>query len=458
MPPKKNIPSKKYIPPKKYIPDLNNDDDEVVTAIDVYEAQDEENVENAIKASLASSAPSASNSIIGNASLKKSINPLENRMPKINRTRRRIAEAGIASLDYYPALYDSLEYEEHAMLNNNNRGAQDSNSEWECSTCTYRNAKNSKNCGMCETARNNADLHIIDELRMSKKDIEAQLQELERYNPDLKKASETRLKLPLKSSQVDSKTAYEFGLTPRGAAAQITALQQIQEQHGPKFVYIDDKDQAYLALVAKCLADPFMIMGYQNGHNNLHYESTWKKEEGKENTFIGMIYIPKEDDLNDRKYTRYPNPLMSNTDGKTIVNLSLHNWAFGLHSWHDNNNKKNSENQIDINIKMPRKRGVSEVESTVSNPDFFSISETQKSIPYIVHDSAYSPDTGVLALDDAHHICLCNIEIENGPILRLSFYRNIDNYEHNSQIGGTRKRRRQTKRRQSKRRQTKRRR
>ena len=450
------MPLKKYIPPKKYIPDLNNDDDEVVTAIDVYEAQDEENVENAIKASLASSAPSASNSIIGNASLKKSINPLENRMPKINRTRKKnIIDARIAAMDYYPALYDSLEYEEHAMLNNNNRGAQDSNSEWECSTCTYRSAKNSKKCEMCGTARNNADLHINDELRMSKKDIEAQLQEFERYNPDLTKASEIRLKLPLKSSQVDSKTAYEFGLTPRGAAAQITALQQIGEQHGPKFVYIDDKDEAYLALVAKCLADPFMIMGYQNGHNNLHYESTWKKEEGNENTFIGRIYIPIEDDLNDRKYTRYPNPLMSNTDGKTIVNLSLHNWAFGLHSWHDK--KKTSKKQIDINIKMTKSIGVSEVESTVSNPDFSSISETQKSIPYILHGSAYSPDTGVLALHGDK--CACEIEIENGPILAIVFYRDKDDYDSQiAQIGGTRKRRRQTKRRQSKRRQTKRRR
>ncbi len=351
-----------------------------------------------------------------------------------------------------PLHYDSLVCEEQAMLNNNNnRGAQGSNSEWECSACTYKNAKNKKNCAVCKAALNKANLLINDEWGMSKKEKEEQLKELEKYdNSD----EYQNLKLPLISSEVDQITAAEFGFTPRTAANQIKALQQIEQQHGPKFVNIVE-DKAYLSLVEKCLNDPFMIMGYQNGYPNLHYESTWEKEEGKENTFIGRIYIPIEDDLNKRKYTRYPNPLMSNTDGKTIVNLSLHNWAFGLHYWHDNNNKKNSVNQIDINIKMSDTLGVSEVESTVDDAGFFSISKTQKSIPYIVHDSSYSPDTGVLALDG--YKCACEIKIENGPILALVFYRDKDDYVRNSKIGGTRKRRRQTKRRQSKRRQTKRR-
>ena len=248
--------------------------------------------------------------------------------------------------------------------------------------------------------------------------------------------------------------ADEFGFTPRTTADQIARLQQF-EQHGPKFVDIVE-DEAYLSLVAKCQADPFMIMGYQNGHPNLYYESDWKIK--KERTlFIGRIYIPREENLNDRKYTRYPNQLMSNTDGKTIVNLSLHNWAFGMHYWHDKINNNYPEMNRNIIIQMSNPNGISEVESNGGpKTDFFSISTALKSISYSVHGSSYSPDTGVLALDDNKRNCICQIMIENGPTLRLSFYRDKDDYKINTR-GGTRKRRRQTKRRQTKRRQTKRR-
>jgi len=241
--------------------------------------------------------------------------------------------------------------------------------------------------------------------------------------------------------------ADEFGLTSRTAADQIAELRRIEQQHGPKFVNIVE-DKAYLSLVAKCMTDPFMIMGYQNGRPNLHYESKWKiMNEGK--TFIGRIYIPREEDLNHRKYTRYPNQLMWNTDGKTIVNLSLHNWAFGMHYWHDKINNNYPKMNRKISIKMSNLDGISEVERTVEDADFFSISKTPKSIPYLVHDSSYSPDTGVLALDDNKHTCICQIIIENGPTLKLIFYRNRDLYIENTS-GGTRKKRRQTKRRQTK--------
>ena len=259
--------------------------------------------------------------------------------------------------------------------------------------------------------------------------------------------------LPPLSLQVNPSLTAEFGLTPRTTAAQIAGLQQF-EKRGPKFVDIVE-DEAYLSLVAKCMADPFMIMGYQNGRPNLHYESTWKIINNKK-IFIGRIYIPREEDLNDRKYTRYPNQLMSNTDGKTIVNLSLHNWALGMHYWHDKINNNYPTMNRKIIIQMPYLDGISEVESSVEGADFFSISKTPKSIPYLVHDSSYSPDTGVLALDDNKHTCICHIIIENGPTLKLIFYRNKVDYNLNTS-GGTRKRHRQTKRRQTKRRQTKRR-
>lgn len=288
------------------------------------------------------------------------------------------------------------------------------------------------------------------------KDQARRLLEIEKINTGLKKAPKTAHKpAGITLPPLILRTAAEFGFTPRTAADQIAGLRQFEQQHGPKFVNIVE-DEAYLSLVAKCITDPFMIMGYQNGRPNLHYESTWKINNNK-NIFIGRIYIPKEEDLNDRKYTRYPNQLMSNTDGKTIVNLSLHNWAFGMHYWHDKINNNYPAMYRDVSIIMvSNETGVSEVERTVEDADFFSISKTPKSIPYLVHDSSYSPDTGVLALDDNKHTCICQIIIENGPTLKLIFYRNKVDYNLNTS-GGTRKRHRQTKRRQTKRRQTKRR-
>lgn len=335
-----------------------------------------------------------------------------------------------------------LESYEHFQKDKSATLINDLPSKRSCSQCTYLNNAETANCEVCEAALNKANLQINNEWGMSEKEKRDQLQELEKYNN-----SDEYQNLPLISSEVDQITAAEFGFTPRTAADQIKALQQIEQQHGPKFVNIVE-DDAYLLLVEKCMNDPFMIMGYQNGYPNLHYESTWK-ETNKKNTFIGRIYIPREENLNDRKYTRYPNPLMSNTDEKTIVNLSLHNWAFGMYYWNDKS--KHSKKIIDVSIHMSDETGVSEVESTVENADFFSISKILKSIPYLVHDSSYSPDTGVLALDDKIDKCLCKIAIENGPILKLIFYRDKDDYKLS--IGGTRKRRRQSKRRQSKRQQ-----
>jgi len=339
-----------------------------------------------------------------------------------------------------------LEAYKHFQKDESVTPINDSPSQWSCSQCTYLNDDGTTNCAACEAALNKADLLINDECGMSKKEKEEQLKELEKYdNSD----GYQDLKLSPISLQVDSKTAHEFGLTPSSAADQINRFQQF-EKHGQKIVKIVE-DVAYLSLQAKCLDDPFMIMGYQNGHTNLHYESTWEKEE--ENIFIGRIYIPKDDDPNNRKYTRYPHPFMSNTVGKTIVNLSLHNWAFGMYYW--KKKSQSSEKEIDVNIKMSDTLGVSEVEKTEKKADFYSISKTQKLIKYTIHDFSYSPDTGVLALDG--DTCRCKIEIENGPTLILIFYRNKDDYDRTSKIGGTRKRRRQTKRRKSKRRQTKRR-
>ena len=246
--------------------------------------------------------------------------------------------------------------------------------------------------------------------------------------------------------------ADEFGLTPSTIAAQIDRLRQFEQQRGPKFVDIVE-DEAYLSLVAKCQADPFMIMGYQNGHPNLFYESKWSAVGN--DSFLGYIYIPREPDLNNRKYTRYPNKFMSNTDGKTIVNLSLHNWAFGMNYWHDKINNDYQDMNRNVRIQMSRLGGISKVESSVEDADFFSISETPKSIPYLVHGSSYSPDTGVIALDEKKDVCFCLITIQDSLVLAIYFLRDKDKYD--IAYGGTRKRRRQTKRRQTKRRQTKRR-
>ena len=179
----------------------------------------------------------------------------------------------------------------------------------------------------------------------------------------------------------------------------------------------------------------FMIMGYQNGHPNLLYKSIWSESESDGiSTFTGDIYIPKEVDINNRKYTRYPNSSMLNVDGKTIVNISLHRWA---NIWDEDNNvplnvisqSRDSGSKF-LSIQMADAYGVEEVIGP-ADADFSSISLDKKEILYIRHGQhgmSFSPDTGVIALVDKVENPNCSISVID-PMdgrtlkLKLNFHR-----------------------------------
>lgn len=237
----------------------------------------------------------------------------------------------------------------------------------------------------------------------------------------------------------------EWGLSQQEIKQQIKALTQIYASKretalNPEYiktVMIDENSDEYLNLIKENLSMPFMIMGYQNGEPNLLYKSEWDNFISADDipTSIGHIYIPEEDvDITERKFTRYPNPTMLNVNGKTIVNISLHRWA---NIWNDDNNiplgtindAKNS-GQKSLSIYMTDTNGVEEVIGT-EGADFTSILLDETPVLYMRHGErgmAFSPDTGVIALDDSNKNPSCTIHVTDPTdgrklILVLYFHR-----------------------------------
>ena len=226
----------------------------------------------------------------------------------------------------------------------------------------------------------------------------------------------------------------EWGMSPREMEEQIKALSKMTNKKDT--VYVDENSVEYKELHDKNNFDPFMIMGYQNGQPNLLYKTVCKKVNFRYNifnveTYRCKIFIPREADINDRKFTRYPNPTMLNVDGKTIVNISLHQWA---NIWNETNDEDNP-GQKSLNIYMYNTEGVEEVKGT-KDADFTSISLEENPILYMRHGDfgmLYSPDTGVIALDDKEDKPYCDIRITDPSdgrimILILKFYRNEEDF------------------------------
>jgi hypothetical protein len=232
---------------------------------------------------------------------------------------------------------------------------------------------------------------------------------------------------------LESPRQNEWGLSPSEMEAQRQAL-----AHTKDTVPVDENSDAYTNLLVDNLSMPFMIMGYQNGQPNLLYESVWNVPitDGDITTYSGHIYIPPEADINNRQFTRYPNPTMLNVYGKTIVNISLHRWA---NIWDDINNiplgtinHTKDSGQKSLFIYMTNASGVEEVIGT-KDADFTSISLVEKTILYMRHGErgmAFSPDTGVIALDDKNKNPSCTIHITDPTdgrqlILNLIFHRTL---------------------------------
>ena len=257
-------------------------------------------------------------------------------------------------------------------------------------------------------------------------------------------------------------------MSPSEMEAQIQAYTQFNK--GRKIVEINENSGEYLDLLFDNLSKPFMVMGYQNGEPNIFYESIYwhYRTQSYEQRYICHIYIPRDIDKNNRQYTRYPNPTMLDVDGKTIVNISLHRWA---NIWDDNkniplgNNTHEDSAEKNLLIYMTETNGVDEVLGD-ENAEFTSISEKEKSVPYMRHGNrgmAFSPDTGVIALDDSVDNPNCIINITDPTDERklqifIDIYRTYDGYKKRITYGGKSRRRRNTRKlRRNKRRQTKRR-
>jgi hypothetical protein len=231
----------------------------------------------------------------------------------------------------------------------------------------------------------------------------------------------------------------EWGMSPREMEEQRKAISQMTNTKDT--VYVDENSNEYDNLLFKNMRYPFMIMGYQNGQPNLFYETECKQlykpsingEIYECESYECKIFIPREADINDRKFTRYPNPTMLNVDGKTIVNISLHQWA---NIWDDNNNRPlgqtNTEmtsGQKSLKIYMANTKGVEEVKGT-EGADFTSISLEEKPILYMRHGDfgmAFSPDTGVIALNNKEYPIHCSIHVTDPTdgrklLLILYFY------------------------------------
>ena len=231
----------------------------------------------------------------------------------------------------------------------------------------------------------------------------------------------------------------EWGMSPREMEEQRKAISQMTNKKDT--VYVDENSDEYISLLNINMRYPFMIMGYQNGQPNLFYETEciqlYKPSINGEiyecESYECKIFIPREADINDRKFTRYPNPTMLNVDGKTIVNISLHQWA---NIWDDDNNRPlgqtNTEmtsGQKSLNIYMANTKGVEEVKGT-EGADFTSISLEEKPILYMRHGDfgmAFSPDTGVIALNNKENPIHCSIHVTDPTdgrklLLLLYFY------------------------------------
>ena len=248
---------------------------------------------------------------------------------------------------------------------------------------------------------------------------------------------------------------------------QIKAYEQFNK--GRKIVEINENSGEYLDLLFDNFNKPFMVMGYQNGAPNILYKTNLVPGYSGDGItrFAAVIYVPKDLDKNNRKYTRYPNPSMLNVDDKTIVNISLHKWA---NIWDDNNNIPLGDNthedsaEKNLKINMVVANGVEEVIGT-KDAEFTSISKKIKDIPYIRHGErgmSFSPDTGVIAIDDNFEDPYCSLYITDPTdgrelILHLRFLRNEPIERNNSKGGKSHRRRNTRKLRRNKRRQTKRR-
>jgi hypothetical protein len=247
----------------------------------------------------------------------------------------------------------------------------------------------------------------------------------------------------------------EWGLSPSEMEAQRQAL-----AHTKDTVRVDENSNEYINLLYENFSMPFMIMGYQNGEPNLLYKSVWVNSTIAHGipTYTGDIYIPLEADINNRQFTRYPNPTMLNVAGKTIVNISLHRWA---NIWDDDNdtplgtiNDTMDSGQKSLKIYMTNPNGVEEVIGS-KDADFTSISLLEATVLYMRHGErgmAFSPDTGVIALDDNVNPSSCTIHVTDPTdgrklILVLNFHRREQKPGGKSRRRNTRKPRRNQRRR-----------
>lgn len=257
---------------------------------------------------------------------------------------------------------------------------------------------------------------------------------------------------------VSSPRSNEWGSAQEEMEEQRQALAQFNKKN--TLVTVDENSNEYINLLYENFSMPFMIMGYQNGEPNLLYKSVWVNSTIARGipTYTGDIYIPLEADINNRQFTRYPNSTMLNVAGKTIVNISLHRWA---NIWDDDNNiplgtinDTKDSGQKSLHIYMPVQNGVEEVIGT-EGADFTSISLLEAPVLYMRHGErgmAFSPDTGVIALDDNVNPSSCTIHVTDPTdsrqlVLVLNFHRREQKPGGKSRRRNTRKPRRNQRRR-----------
>jgi len=205
--------------------------------------------------------------------------------------------------------------------------------------------------------------------------------------------------------------------------------------------------EAYNLLKTEQIIQPFFIMGYQNGKVNKYYKHIFKKTPPNNYIYECDIYVPRNPDSN-----RKPIESMGDMTHKTVVNLSLHYWALrrDAERYDENGNQVNQKN-LDMYIKS--QKGL----VPISGEGFFPISfNVATPIPYLMHHNSFSPDTGVIVLDDNEDNPTCTIYVTDPTdsrqlILVLHFHR------QELKPGGKSRRRNTRKPRRNQRRRTKRR-
>jgi len=302
-----------------------------------------------------------------------------------------------------PLHYDSLVCEEQAGLVNDTSAQGSSNSGWECSACSFHNNPDTDICEMCQTPRFALE------------------------NKDGWKCLACTYENDKNSNSCDSCD------TIRGQT-----LEDVQK---------------YNKLKEENLSQPFFIMGYENGYKNKYYKHIFKEQPSDGHNFECDIYIPRDPKLNRKSFIQ----------GGTIVNLSLHYWALRREALRYNENGTTIDTK-NILINMTKSNGIMKVSS---EKDIYLIPKNvSREIIYMMHHNSFSPDTGVIVLDDGDDTPSCSIDVvdptDNRILkLKLNFFRreyNSSDENSASSVNPGGKPRRTRKSRKHRRRQTKRRR